>query len=259
MKKTLLALAFALTLVPSLAHAQDPDVAARAGEPSTVKTNRASERPYRQPDSIQTGVPGQPIHLDPLEGPYLWAVDADGKFLVAPENTEDRDRLLKHGDLTPAPDGKKRGEARIAGILKWDPAKQEWVMDADSSYNYNRTDGKKYLTAENLDAAFKLLEDTGTDTSHIRRDYKFLVKGGEGAAPATGLKGEISRGLVFARIAFERIVAKVSTWLHGVFDSKPAPAKTEKTDERGFERPSSSEGMTRILDRAAATGDEAER
>src|SRR5581483_11855172 len=132
--RALVAAVAATLLVASSAHGQDPATVAKTGPPSTVQTNRDKERPYRNPADMQTGVPGRPIRLDPLEAPYLWAVDAGGRFLVAPENATARERLLKHGDLTPSADGAMRGAARIAGLLRWDPKAQSWLMDADSSY-----------------------------------------------------------------------------------------------------------------------------
>src|SRR5262249_15375755 len=86
---------------PAPVRAINPETLQRVGEPSEVFTNRTSEHPYRNPENMQKVTPDNPLdvnQLDPNEK-YLWAVDKDGNFLVAPENQPDYGRPLKHGDL----------------------------------------------------------------------------------------------------------------------------------------------------------------
>ncbi len=230
MKIRLLVLLAALLLAGE-AYGQDPATVARTGDPTTAKTTRASEVPYRQPADMQTGVPGQPVKLDPAAGTYLWNIDEAGRFLVAPANQEDRDRLLKHGDLTPGPGGQTRGVARIAGELRWDAARARWVMNADSSYNFQRTDGPANLHVKNLEAAREVLAQTGTDVSKVELDFMALRDG----TPWT-----------LVRITWEGVFARFRTWLQG-----RTVASSERSESRGFERTTTTPGFTRILERTA--------
>lgn len=132
--------------------------------------------------------PGSPLEIDKLNPSrrYLWVLDESGNFRIADEGQggrfPQRGRLprshpaagetpLKHGDLTPGPEGNTRGVARAGGELSAEldasgKPTGRWVMDNNSSYTFNRTDAQT-LTSTNLDAAKELLKTTGTDVSRI--------------------------------------------------------------------------------------------
>jgi hypothetical protein len=117
---------------------------------------------------MQTVKPGQPLdvnNLDPNQK-YLWVVDPEGNIRIAPEAQPGLRRRLKHGDLTPGPDGRSRGPARSGGELNYNPETGHWEMNNDSSYTFARQDGQ-HLDGDNLNAAHDLLTQSGTDTSNI--------------------------------------------------------------------------------------------
>ncbi len=121
--------------------------------------------------------PGEPLDLTRLarDKKYLWAVDEQGNVLVALEDqmklrfapTRPKPGLVKHGDLTPGPDGLTRGPARAGGEIYWDSKSSTWVLDNNSSYTFARLDGK-WGTPENLQAVWRLLKQSGTDVSGLR-------------------------------------------------------------------------------------------
>lgn len=146
----------------------DPNTVAAVGEPSAALTNRPSEWPYQNPPEIYSVGPGRPLdvsQLDPNQR-YLWVVDPNGNMLIAPENQPGFGRVVKHGDLTPGPNGESRGPARGGGELNYNNDNNTWVMDNNSSYTFAREDGT-VSNGDNLNAAHDLLTQSGTDTSNI--------------------------------------------------------------------------------------------
>jgi uncharacterized Zn-binding protein involved in type VI secretion len=144
----------------------DPATVARTGPMSEVQTNRRSEWPYRNPDEMHTVRPGNsPPELDPNKK-YLWVVDEDGNVLIAPEEQPGFGRAVKHGDLTPGPDGQSRGPARTGGELNFNKETGKWEMDNNSSYAFNRADGNT-SNIDNIDATKDLMGKGGMDTSNI--------------------------------------------------------------------------------------------
>lgn len=157
----------------------DPEKVAKVGEPSTVNTYRPREVPYHNPPDMMVVNPGQKLDtskLDPNKK-YLWVVDKDGNVIIAPENQPGfgakeglpNGRDVKHGDLVPGPGGQTRGEARAGGeltALKDSDGNYtgDWLMNNDSSYTFNRTDGQTG-TGENLNAAADLLDQSKTSNS----------------------------------------------------------------------------------------------
>ncbi|MGR9101078.1 MAG: eCIS core domain-containing protein, partial [Gammaproteobacteria bacterium] len=102
------------------------ELLARVGEPSEVHTNRPYEWPYQNPPEMVASQ-GRRIdvtRLDPNRK-YLWVVDREGNFIIAPEEqpgfgvTESlpQGRPVKHGDLVPGEGGQSRGAARAGGEL----------------------------------------------------------------------------------------------------------------------------------------------
>jgi len=147
----------------------DPATVARTGEPSVPGPRsiaRPNEVPYRNPPEMHRVAPGEPPpNLDPNKK-YLWVVDNDGNVLIAPEDQSGFGRVVKHGDLTPAPDGTSRGPARTGGELVHNPDTGKWEMNNDSSYAHHRADGN-VGTPDNLNAAKDLMQQGGMDTSNI--------------------------------------------------------------------------------------------
>jgi hypothetical protein len=148
-----------------------PELLDAVGEPSTAETLREAEMPYRNPPEMMTARRGQPIdvsQLDPARR-YLWVVDAEGNFIIAPENQPGFKSRVVHGDLTPGAGGEFRGTARAAGELNarvGPNGEVTWVMDSDSSYSFNRSDGA-VLGEPSRTAAHDVLTDTGTNTESI--------------------------------------------------------------------------------------------
>ena len=171
-----------------LAAAQRAALIAEVGEASTVRTARPSEVPYTVPPDVRVAKPGQPLALSELNPArrYLWIIDEDGNFRFADEGQAEffskrapleephpaaGETPLKHGDLAPGPEGQTRGAARAGGELRGELGADgkptgRWIMNNDSSYTFNRTDAKQ-LGGTSLDAAYRLLKATGTDTSKI--------------------------------------------------------------------------------------------
>jgi hypothetical protein len=168
---------------------------AEAGAPSGVWTGtpgtaqaRPREVPYTQPPDMQVVRLGSPLRVENLNSRkrYLWVLDEQGSFRVAAEGQGDlfprRGKLgvrhpqagetpLKHGDLTPGPDGQMRGVARAGGEFRAELGPDgkptgRWLMNLDSSYAFARLDEVR-LGAKELNAAHRLLETTGTDITKI--------------------------------------------------------------------------------------------
>lgn len=148
----------------------EPDAALlqRIGEASQVWTNREEEHPYRNPPIMYIVNAAHPIDINLLSPheKYLWVVDPHGNMLIAPESQEGFGRVVKHGDLTPGPEGLSRGEARAGGELKYNKDQNEWVMDNESSYTFARADNT-HSDGDSLAASHELLTNTGTDTSDV--------------------------------------------------------------------------------------------
>lgn len=196
-------IALALALVTSVAAAPEilkamrnawrQRLINRVGDPSTVLTGTAAdplgprdfEPPYLQPPGMQVIRPGNPLALQGLDPGkrYLWVVDTEGNFNIAPEAQGDfyawRTRstkvntrsVAKHGDLVPSADNTTRAPARAGGelVAERGPNGQptgRWVMNNDSGYTFFRADGKP-SGAANLSAARDLLAASGTDASKI--------------------------------------------------------------------------------------------
>lgn len=146
----------------------DPPLLDQIGQPSGVLTNRSSERPYRQPPEIYLVGPNRPLNVSAMDPSkrYLWVVDPHGNIWVAPERQPGFGRVVKHGDLTPAPDGMSRGPARAGGELNYNRNTGVWEMNNESSYTFARTDGT-HSDGASLNAAHEHLTNSGTDTSNI--------------------------------------------------------------------------------------------
>lgn len=168
-----------------------PELLGRVGEPSNTVTGsaqdpygaRPNELPYRNPPEMMVASEGQPIDVSALDPnrTYLWAVDAEGRIIIAPEQQPGFGRYVKHGDLVPGAGGEFRGSARAGGELRArvNPQTGEvtWVMDSNSSYSFARTD-QQLLGEASRTAAHELLSETGTDTSSID-----VAHGGDGYTP----------------------------------------------------------------------------
>jgi hypothetical protein len=148
-----------------------PGLLGAVGEPSTAETLRPNETPYRNPPEMMTARRGQPIdvsQLDPAQR-YLWVVDAEGNVIIAPESQPGFGRRVVHGDMTPGAGGEFRGTARAGGELSarvGPDGEVTWVMDSDSSYSFNRSDGAR-IGEPSRTAAHEVLTDTGTNTESI--------------------------------------------------------------------------------------------
>jgi hypothetical protein len=158
------------------------------GPASDVHTFRPAEVPYTEPPDLRVAKPGQPLALDELKPNrrYLWVIDEAGNFKAADEgqagmfpkryplqepHPSAAESPLKHGDLSPGPQGQARGAARAGGELRAEFGPDgkftgRWIMNNDSSYTFNRVDGQT-LGSSSLEAARKLLGTTGTDISKI--------------------------------------------------------------------------------------------
>ncbi|MBB4761757.1 DUF4157 domain-containing protein [Amorphoplanes digitatis] len=169
-------------------NAQRAALLNEVGPASNVNTFRAAEVPYTEPPDLRVAKPGQPLALDELKPGrrYLWVIDEAGNFKVADEGQAGMfpkraplpephpsagEAPLKHGDLSPGPQGQARGAARAGGELRAEFGPDgkftgRWMMNNDSSYTFNRVDGQM-LGQSSLDAAHKLLGTTGTDMSKI--------------------------------------------------------------------------------------------
>jgi hypothetical protein len=163
------------------------------GEPSLVRTGtsqspRPREKPHRRPPDHRTLSPGDRISLDDLTPgrKYLVVVDEAGDVIVAPEDANLRDRLVKHGDLTPGVHGWYRGRARWGGELVSEQVegRARWVLNNDSSYCFARMspEGTRlaWSTPESLVAAARLLGTHGIDLS------KLILRDKEGRPLWTG-------------------------------------------------------------------------
>lgn len=167
--------------VPSLPAPEPTVEMLRAiGDPSGVTTFRTHEVPYHNPPRMTT-IRGEPLNVHELEPgkTYLWVVDVDGNFIIAPEKQGafGRNKLypsgrpVKHGDLVPGEGGATRGIARAGGELRAEIGVDgrptgRWILDNNSSYTFSRRD-KALLSPESLDATHSLLEHYGTDVSQI--------------------------------------------------------------------------------------------
>jgi hypothetical protein len=169
-------------------NAQRTALLTEVGPASEVHTISAREVPYTEPPDLRVAKPGQPLALGELNPKrrYLWVIDEAGNFKVADEgqagmfprrpvldrtNPSAGESPLKHGDLTPGPQGQTRGAARAGGELhaEFGPDGKftgRWRMDNNSSYTFNRVDGQR-LGSSSLEASRKLLGTTGTDISKI--------------------------------------------------------------------------------------------
>jgi hypothetical protein len=158
------------------------------GPASNVNTFRSTEVPYTEPPDLRVAKPGQQLALNELNPNrrYLWVIDEAGNFKVADEGQAEMfpkryplqephpsagESPLKHGDLSPGPQGQARGAARAGGELRAEFGADgkftgRWIMNNDSSYTFNRVDGQT-LGQSSLEAAHKLLGTTGTDMSKI--------------------------------------------------------------------------------------------
>ncbi|HEV8421496.1 MAG TPA: hypothetical protein VGR13_09095, partial [Actinomycetota bacterium] len=192
-----------------------PESARRAGEPSEVLTNRPEERPYHHPPGRQVIGRENPLRLQDLDPNqrYLWVVDENGNWVFAPEGTRfdpatgryvrdptqagfgrnevyPEGRVVKHGDLVPGPEGQSRGVARQGGELFAERDANgnltgRWVMNNDSSYTFARTDGTT-LGPRELEGAFELLGQTGTDTNSIVLRQTGNPEAGPAVTPSRG-------------------------------------------------------------------------
>jgi hypothetical protein len=159
---------------------------------SDVTSQRAHEVPYGMPEGfdvlrVPLGAP-LPVHeLDPTRA-YLWVLDDAGTMHVAPEVQQGfgvtaahpEGRAVKHGDLTPTPDGQRRAPARLGGALTATSDASggaRWTLDNNSSYTFSRAridaDGSSHLAiplggTRRLHALRNLLATDGTDVSSMR-------------------------------------------------------------------------------------------
>jgi pSer/pThr/pTyr-binding forkhead associated (FHA) protein len=152
------------------------DLLDQIGEPSAVQTWREREVPYRTPRGMMIAQAGSPIDFKKLDlkQRYLWVVDPEGRFLLAPESQPGhfaRRNIAKHGDLVAGAGSYERLPARGGGefYAEEDRLGQRtgrWILDNKSSYTFNRSD-KRWLNGASLNAVQSLLETTGTDTKKI--------------------------------------------------------------------------------------------
>lgn len=131
-------------------------------------THRKHELPHALPPEFSVISREKPLDLGKLDPKqkYLWVLDPDKQFILAPEKQVSVQRKVNHGDLTPAPDGGARGIARAGGELYMKNG--SWVLDLSSSYSFNRMD-LKVLGDETLDAVIKHLGSMGTDTENLKK------------------------------------------------------------------------------------------
>jgi len=154
----------------------DPVMVEKVGKPSGTFTQRTTEMPYKKPPEMRTVNPKKPMKISDLDKKtdYLWVVDENGNVRIATEHQalsgyaphRPTPGIVKHGDLTPGPDGATRGIARAGGELKFNPETNQWTMNNASSYSFNRHD-QVLGNLENLKAVRKLLEDGGVPPGSI--------------------------------------------------------------------------------------------
>jgi hypothetical protein len=155
--------------------APDPALLEAVGPVARALTKKPGEVPFRRPPVMFTFSPGHPLawpDLDPSTG-YLWMIDPDGGFRVAPEEQpgfHPSRSTVNHGDMVAEEDMEDRGEGRIGGELRAElragAPTGRWIMDNDSSFSGVRSDGLD-LGPEYLEAAVTLLGSYGTDVSPI--------------------------------------------------------------------------------------------
>lgn len=137
---------------------------------SRTLTHRERELPYRIPPDMKIGTAKTPVDLAALDPTktYLWVLDAEGRFLVAPELQDGVEGKVNHGDMCPAEGGTARGAARAGGELKAvsTPEGTRWAMDLSSSFSFNRMD-LDVLGDPQLEAVLGYLKSTGMDTSTL--------------------------------------------------------------------------------------------
>lgn len=131
-------------------------------------THRKHELPHARPPEMTVASREHPLELGKLDPKqkYLWVLDEDKRFILAPEKQVEVARKVNHGDLTPAPGGSARGIARAGGELYMKNG--SWVIDLSSSYSFNRMD-LKVLGDETLDAVMGHLRSQGTDISNLEK------------------------------------------------------------------------------------------
>lgn len=138
-----------------------------AGAPvSATHTLRAHELPYQNPPVMNRTPLGETLSLDELDPAkkYLFVLNARNTLVLAPETqpgfakseAHPEGRIVTHGDLNPMADGQGRAPARAGGNFYFKDG--AWKMDLDSSYCFNRTDGKIMPNPQRL---LDLLEQTG--------------------------------------------------------------------------------------------------
>jgi hypothetical protein len=156
-----------------------PELLKRIAPPSETLTQRVHEQPYMRPPELFVGEPGAPLvpnTLDPARR-YVWTLDPQGRFVVAPEvqpgfgvsDAQPAGRTVKHGDLCPSADGRRRGAARAGGELhatRDTSGAVAWTLDMSSSYSFNRADGK-VLGADAAHATIAYLEAMGTPSGAL--------------------------------------------------------------------------------------------
>ena len=175
------------------------------GKVSETRTQRLKELPYGIPEGfeVQRVPPGTPLDMTKIdpEKVYVWSVEHDGTFNIAPEaqpgfgitEAHPEGRNIKHGDLPVNPDGLHRPPQREGGMLYGARDKQGALVTArdgkpmlhlnnNSSYVFVRGAWKwpayegnareafvasKPSSDKNLLGVYDMLERSGTDMSHI--------------------------------------------------------------------------------------------
>jgi hypothetical protein len=115
-----------------------PEFRDRMGRVAEPTTQRSTEQNGILPGTQVTTVrAGQPLDVNALDRSrkYLWLVDPDGNFVIAPE--QQNGRTLKHGNLVPASPAGGRGFARTGGELSYG-VDGRWHINNNSSYAFAR-------------------------------------------------------------------------------------------------------------------------
>jgi hypothetical protein len=131
-------------------------------------THRQHELPHALPPDFSVASKDTPLdlaQLDPKQR-YLWVLDQDARFILAPEKQVSLARKVNHGDLTPAAGGTARGVARAGGELYMKGGR--WMLDLSSSYSFNRMD-LKVLGENTLDMVIAGLAKQGTDITSLEK------------------------------------------------------------------------------------------
>lgn len=131
----------------------------RIGPAAKPNTNREGEHPYTLPPKFMEIHPGRGLpsglKLGKHGRKYLYVIRYDGVIVIAPETQPGWNRPAKHRDLVPSSDGNGGLAARFGGEFTVDSS-NTILINGDSSYVFNRADGKDLGGKEQLDAVVDL-------------------------------------------------------------------------------------------------------